>query len=278
MSYKTLLVHLDTSSRMQARLDIALRIARRFDAHLKGLFATFAPDPREFYAIAGSASWYETHRRMRDEQRGAAERIFRAELRRAGVEGEWIEASQDGEQAVVQHSRYADLVVLGQTDPDEPETFIADRFPETVVMASGRPVLVVPYAGHYDTVGSQALVAWDGSREAARAVHDAMPFLVGAERVTVLHINSPGAPSRAGTPVTDITMTLARHGANVDFREIANDIDETCGDALLSLAAGDGYDLLVMGAYGHARWKERVLGGTTRTIFESATLPVLMSH
>jgi len=278
MSYKTLLVHVDTSSRVQARLDIALRIARRFDAHLTGLFATFVPDPREFFVMAGSAAWFETHRKVLEEQRGAAERIFHAELRRAGVEGEWIAASQNGEQSVVRHSSYADLVILGQTDPDDPETYIADRFPETVVMASGRPVLVVPYAGRHDAVCSRALVAWDGSREAARAVHDAMPFLTRAERVTVLHVNTPGSPAPLATPVTDITLTLARHGVNVDFREMANDVDETCGDALLSLAAGDGYDLLVMGAYGHARWKERVLGGTTRTIFESATLPVLMSH
>ncbi|RQH05811.1 universal stress protein [Paraburkholderia dinghuensis] len=278
MSYKTLLVHLDTSNRVQARLEIALRLARRFDAHLTGLFATFVPDPREFRVMAGSASWFETHRKLREEQRGAAERIFRAELLRAGVEGDWIAASQDAEQSVITHSRYADLIIVGQSDPDDPETYVADRFPETVVLTSGRPVLVVPYAGRHEAVGSRALVAWNGSREASRAVHDAMPFLARAERVTVVRINTPGSPVPVRAPGTDITQTLARHGANVDIVEISNDIDETCGDALLSLAADEAYDLVVMGAYGHARWKEQVVGGVTRTMFDSATLPVLMSH
>ncbi|WP_233870409.1 universal stress protein [Paraburkholderia adhaesiva] len=278
MSYKTLLVHLDTSNRVQARLELALRLARRFDAHLTGLFATFVPDPREFRVMAGSASWFETHRKLREEQRGAAERIFRAELLRAGVEGEWIAASQNAEQSVITHSRYADLIIVGQSDPDDPETYVADRFPETVVLTSGRPVLVVPYAGRHEAVGSRALVAWNGSREASRAVHDAMPFLARAERVTVVRINTPSSPAPVRAPGTDIALTIARHGAHVDIVEISNDIDETCGDALLSLAADEAYDLVVMGAYGHARWKEQVVGGVTRTMFDSATLPVLMSH
>lgn len=278
MTYKTLLVHLDTSNRVQARLEIALRFARRFDAHLTGLFATFMPDPRGFHAMAGSASWFETQRKLHEEQRGATERIFRAELQRAGVKGEWIAASQSAEPSVVAHCRYADLVILGQDDPDDPQTYIADRFPESVVMASGRPVLMLPYAGHHEAVGSRVLVAWNGSRESARALYDAMPLLAGAQRVTVARINTPGSGAPMRAPGTDVTATLARHGVNASYAELRNDIDETSGDALLSFAAGEGYDLLVMGAYGHARWKERVLGGVTRTIVDSATVPVLMSH
>jgi nucleotide-binding universal stress UspA family protein len=278
MSYKTMLVHLDASDRAQARLEIALRLARQFDAHLSGVFATFTPDPREFYVMAGSATWFETHRRLREEQGAAIERQFRAELQRADVHGDWIAAVRYAERAVVAHGRYADLIIAGQTDPEDPETYIAEHFPETVVMESGSPVLLVPYAGHYEAIGSRVVVAWNGSREAARAVHDAMPFLARAERVTILRINTPGSPALVRAPGTDIALTLARHGVNVDFAEIANDIDETCGDALLFWADENGYDLVVMGAYGHARWKERVLGGTTRTMFESATLPVLMSH
>lgn len=278
MSYKTLLVHLDTSNRVQARLEIALRLARRFEAHLTGIFATFVPDPREFRVMAGSASWFENHRQLREEQRGAAERIFRAELLRAGVEGDWIAASQNAGESVVSHSRYADLVIVGQSDPDDPETYVSDSFPETVVLTAGRPVLVVPYVGRHETVGSRALVAWNGSREAARAVHDAMPFLARADQVTVVRINTPRSPAPGREPGADIALTLARHGATVDVIDICNDIDETAGDALLSLAADDSYDLVVMGAYGHARWKEQMVGGMTRTMFDSATLPVLMSH
>lgn len=146
MSYKTLLVHLDSSARSQTRLEIALRLAQRYGAHLTGLFAAFTPDPRAFYVMAGSAAWFESHRKLHEEQRGAIERLFHAELRRAGVEGEWIAASQHPEQSVIAHSRYADLVLIGQADPEDPETYIAEHFPENVVMASGRPVLLVPCA------------------------------------------------------------------------------------------------------------------------------------
>jgi len=278
MSYKTLLVHLDTSHRVQARLEIALRLARQFDAHLTGLFATFVPDPREFRVMAGSARWLEAHRKLREEQRGAIERVFRAELLRAGVPGDWISTEEHGEESVVAHSRCADLIIVGQSDPDDPETFIGDRFPETVVLTSGRPVLVVPYAGRFEAVGARALVAWNDSREAARAVHDAMPFLMRAERVTIVRINVPGESAPDREPGTDITVTLARHGVHADVIEIASDSDETSGDALLSLSAEEGYDLVVMGAYGHARWKQQIVGGVTRTMFDSATRPVLMSH
>lgn len=278
MSYKTLLVHLDTSARAQARLDLALRLARRSGAHVTGLFAAFLPDARDFYVMAGSAGYYDAHRKLLDEQRGAIERLFHAELQRANVAGEWIAATQYAEEAVLRHARYADLVIAGQTDPDDPATYVADRFPESLVMGAGRPVLMVPYAGHFESVGRHVLVAWDGGREAARAVQDALPLLVDAERVTVLCVSPPGAPPLVRAPGADIAVTLARHGVNVDFVELNHDLDETTGDALLSYAAETRYDLLVMGAYGHARWTELVLGGVTRTMFNSMTLPVLMAH
>lgn len=279
MTYKTLLVHLDTSACAQTRLGIALRLAQQYGAHVTGFFAAFAPDPRSFDVMAGSAAWFESHRKLREEQRGAIERLFHAELRRAGVEGDWIAvASPDAGQSAIDHSRYADLVLIGQADPDDPETYVAGHFPEDIVMTSGRPVLMVPYAGYHETLGTRVLVAWNGSRESARAVHDALPVLLRAQHVTVLQINSPDAPAPVRTPGTDITRTLARHGVNADFVEVTSDIDETCGDALLSWAAERSFDLAVMGAYGHARWREQVLGGATRTMFEAATLPVLMSH
>lgn len=278
MSYKTLLVHLDTSHRAQARLDAALRLARQFGAHLTGLFATFVPDPRAFYVLAGSSEYFETHRRSRDEQRGAIERLFRAELTRANVDGEWIAATGYPDEAVARAGRYADLVIAGQTDPDDPEAFIGERFPEDLVMSCGRPVLIVPYAGRCDPLGSRVLVAWDGSREAARAVHDALPLLAQAQQVTIAHVGTDAAPPAARMPAGHIAAALARHGVNANIAGLVRDVDEDAGATLLSYGADAGCDLLVMGAYGHARWQERVLGGVTRTLFESMTFPVLMSH
>ncbi|PXW25382.1 universal stress protein [Paraburkholderia caballeronis] len=278
MSYKTLLVHLDTSQRAQARLDVALRLARRFDAHLTGIFATFVPDPRSFYLMAGSADYFDSQRQTRDEQRAAIERLFHAELTRAGVEGQWLAPAEYANEAVIRASRGADLVIAGQADPEDPEAYLGDRFPEDLVMSSGRPVLVIPYAGRYDPLGDRVLIAWDGSREAARAVHDALPLLLFASRVSVVRVSTAGSPPKPQRPGLDIVDALARHGVAVDAAGIVSDADETAGNALLSYGADAGYDLVVMGAYGHARWQERMLGGVTRTMFESMTQPVLMSH
>lgn len=279
MSYKTIMVHMDTSARASARLSLALKLGRRFGAHLDGLFAAFEPNPREFYVMAGTADYYDTHRKLRREQRGAIERLFRAELLRAQVDGAWVAPEGDPVTAVMQRSRSADLVILGQTDRDDPESYIAEHFTETVLLGAGGPVLLVPYAGTFESVGERVLVGWNGSREATRAVHDAMPFIARAAHVTIVAASTTSTPAESQSSCTDLAAMLARHGATtVDITRFDRDATESTGDALLSYAADGGYDLLVTGAYGHARLQELVLGGATRSILATMTLPVLMSH
>lgn len=279
MSYKTIMVHMDTSARANARLSLALKLGRRFGAHLDGLFAAFEPHPREFYVMAGTADYYDTHRKLRREQRGAIERLFRAELARAQVDGAWVTPEGDPVTAVMQRSRSADLVILGQTDRDDPESYIAEHFPETVLLGAGGPVLLMPYTGSFESVGERVLVGWNGSREASRAVHDAMPFIARAGHVTIVAASTTFTPAESQASCTDLAAMLARHGATtVDITRFDRAATESTGDALLSYAADGGYDLLVMGAYGHARLQELVLGGATRSILATMTLPVLMSH
>ena len=279
MSYKTIMVHMDTSARANARLSLALKLGRRFGAHLDGLFAAFEPHPHEFYVMAGTADYYDTHRKLRREQRGAIERLFRAELARAQVDGAWVTPEGDPVTAVMQRSRSADLVILGQTDRDDPESYIAEHFPETVLMGAGGPVLLMPYTGSFESVGERVLVGWNGSREASRAVHDAMPFIARAGHVTIVAASTTFTPAESQASCTDLAAMLARHGATtVDITRFDSAATESTGDALLSYAADGGYDLLVMGAYGHARLQELVLGGATRSILATMTLPVLMSH
>lgn len=279
MSYKTIMVHMDTSARANARLSLALKLGRRFGAHLDGLFAAFEPHPHEFYVMAGTADYYDTHRKLRREQRGAIERLFRAELARAQVDGAWVTPEGDPVTAVMQRSRSADLVILGQTDRDDPESYIAEHFPETVLLGAGGPVLLMPYTGSFESVGERVLVGWNGSREASRAVHDAMPFIARAGHVTIVAASTTFTPAESQASCTDLAAMLARHGATtVDITRFDRAATESTGDALLSYAADGGYDLLVMGAYGHARLQELVLGGATRSILATMTLPVLMSH
>ncbi|MCG5076275.1 universal stress protein [Paraburkholderia tagetis] len=279
MTCKTLTVHLDTSARANARLALALKLARTWGAHLDGLFATFEPSPREFYVMAGTADYYDAHRKLRAEQRGAIERLFHAELARAQVEGAWFAGEGSPIAAVTQRSRTSDLTIVGQTDLDNAEAYVADHFAESVVMGAGGPVLVMPYTGYFETVGERVLIGWNGSREAARAVHDAIAFITRAAHVTIAATSSTFKSGASQTSCTDLAAMLARHGATtVDIARFDRGAPDTTGDALLSYAADGGFDLLVMGAYGHARLQELVLGGATRSVLLTMTLPVLMSH
>ncbi|MFC0397301.1 universal stress protein [Paraburkholderia rhizosphaerae] len=279
MSYRSLMVHLDNSEHAQQRLELALRIARQFDAQLIGLYVTFTPDSRAFFVMAGTADYYTEHMRRREQRRGALERLFQAECARAKVTGHFLCSNGHGNRAATQQARVADLVIAGQTDPNDPESFIDDHFAEHLVMAAGRPVLFVPYAGVFPDVGRRILIAWDGSREAARAAYDALPFLSRAKQSTVVTVH--GAASEAPgarIPGADIALALARHGADIDVLELEGWTDARVGDTLLTCAHEHGCDMIVMGAYGHARWQEAVMGGATRTVLQSMTVPVLMSR
>ncbi|MPW22571.1 universal stress protein [Paraburkholderia sp. CNPSo 3157] len=279
MSYKSILVHLDTSARAHPRLEMALQLAHQFRARLTGIFSTYIPAPHAFFVMAGTAEYYEEHERQRHERCAALERLFHAELARAKVKGQWIAANGYANDVVPPYTRLADLVILGQTNPSDPESFVSEQFVEHIVLSAGRPTLIVPAAGSFQKPGKHVLIAWDGSREATRAIHDAMPFLSLASNVTLLTINATRAePPRYRIPGADIALTVARHGVKVDVREMTADSDTAVGDVLLSQAAESGCDMIVMGAYAHSRVHEVVLGGATRTILKSMTVPVLLSH
>jgi len=145
-----------------------------------------------------------------------------------------------------------------------------------LALGVGRPVLIVPRYGTFETVGERVLVAWNGSREATRAVHDALPLLKLASSVTVLSID-PEHDTGDRIPGADIALHLARHGVAAEGMSTVG-LDISVGDLLLSRAADLGADLIVMGAYGHSRVRELVLGGATRHILQHMTVPVLMSH
>jgi nucleotide-binding universal stress UspA family protein len=191
---------------------------------------------------------------------------------------EWRAIAEGPEANPALHARYADLAILGQIDPDGNEMAAIRPRPERVALESGRPVLVVPYAGHFETMGRRVVVAWDASREATRAVNDAIPLLAAAETVTVLAIDPHQGPTGHGElPGADISLHLARHGVKATIeRTVSAGVPP--GEVLLSRAADLAADLLVMGAYGHSRARELLLGGVTRTILNSMTVPVLMSH
>lgn len=276
---KDFLVHLDATPGSATRLDFAADLAIRQSAHLVGLYVIDLPlSVLAGTELGGAVAVVEMIEQVHAAAVAAAvpvEASFRERLRRDDLSGEWrqVDGSLPGQLAL--HGRYADLVVLGQTDPQASD---GDAAIEGALFESGRPVLLLPRSGAPRRLGSRALVAWNARREAARAVHDALPLLAAMTEVTVLTIAPEAAAGSHGDqPGADIAAHLARHGLRVSVRSVpGTDVD--AGNLVLSEAANVGADLLVMGGYGHSRLREFVLGGVTRTILAHMTLPVLMSH
>jgi nucleotide-binding universal stress UspA family protein len=276
MGYKTILVHVDRSPRAATRIDIGRRVARRFDGHLVGLHAASATPMPGYMLAVGGASIADEQRKAALEEAAAAEQRF-AEI--AGRDGEisieWRSSRDDAAVVVPLHARYADLVILGQPAPSGAPG-VNREFAGRVLLTCGRPVLFVPFAGEFDTVGQRVLVSWNAGREATNAVTMALPMLKHASRVDVVTFNAK-SPAHGAVPGADVAVWLARHGVNVQVSE-ERVADSDIGAHLLSLASDLASDLLVMGGYGHSRLAEFVLGGVTRTVLESMTLPVLMAH
>lgn len=280
MSYKTILVHLDRGARRGERLEVAFRLTEKFHANLVGLFAlSTARIPSLALAEAGPIV-VEAEKRQRSEAARQAEQEFRTGLaRHGGLRGEWRASAQDALGVVRLHARYADLVVIGQALPSEGDSDgLLPGFADELVLTAGRPVLLVPYAGRFAGVGDRILVAWNAGREAARAVTDALPLLTRAMEVQVVAFDPErGGADHGEEPGADIGLYLTRHGVKVTVaRQVGAGLN--VGEQILSRAADISADLIVMGAYGHSRTRELILGGATRTLLESMTVPVLMSH
>ena len=187
MSYKDLLVVLDAEPTSRARPDLAAALAERFTAHLVGLYPLPTPQTPRHLGYYDPALLDPFFAELRQKALGAAVKVYEAFDRATALRGlsaEWREIPEGPDADPALHARYADLTILGQLDPDRAETELIRPRPEQVALASGRPVLIVPYAGHFATVGRRVLVAWNATREAARAVGDAMPLLTSAELVT----------------------------------------------------------------------------------------------
>jgi nucleotide-binding universal stress UspA family protein len=276
MSYKTILVHVDPGKRSSARVEAAIRLARQFDAHLVALHVLMPFEPPGYVAVEMGPAIIEAQRAVAANDMARTEAEFTKQVSAAGLRNvEWRTAIDDPVDAMTLHARYADLIVIGQRDASDDSHIPAD-FPERLVLAAGRPVLILPSVGNFATVGKRILIAWNPSREATRAVTDAIPFLQRADTVHVMAVN-PKAGEHGAVAGADIGLYLARHGVRVEVKtDHGAEID--VGNELLSRAADLDVDLIVMGGYGHSRLKEWVLGGATRTILESMTAPVLMSH
>jgi nucleotide-binding universal stress UspA family protein len=277
MAYRSILVHCDAGKASRSRLELAFRLGSEHGAHVAALFALdgFATPS---VTMPAHDEVRAAQRKIREELRATAYASYEAALRATGFErAEWRESAADALGQVALHARYADLTIIGQQESDS-TSGVDTRLQGELPLAAGRPVLVVPSIYRDAPVGRHALVAWNASREAARAVHDALPLLANSSHVHVLTLGPAGPGNGHGEdPGADIALFLARHGLKVTVhRDTAKGSDY--GNRLLSRAFDLSADLIVMGAWGHSRLRERVLGGVTRTLLESMTVPVLMAH
>ncbi len=274
---KDIVVNLSISKEGGPAGDYAVSVASAFEAHLTGI--AFVYDP--IVPVSGTgyipAEVIESQQADNEAAAKAAMDRFAAATDRAGLSAEPLTLTASLAGAGDQFGRIArrfDLAIVGQA---EPETSSVDEIiAETTLFESGRPMIMVPYIQKAPLKLDNVMVCWDGSRQAARAIGDAMPLLAKAGRVEIVIItNERGKQDEIEG--ADMGQHLARHGLKIDVHRIAGgNID--VADALLSHAADSSADFMVMGGYGHSRWREFVLGGVTHSIFRSMTIPALMSH
>jgi nucleotide-binding universal stress UspA family protein len=269
MPLKNIMVHLDHSPRCAARLELAVALAARHQARLVGVFGQLAASQR----VGMVATWPSAEY---TEAAGASKAAFVAAS--AGVEQTaWIDINRGGETEVLRQvtelARHADLVVLGQHE--EGKSPAPAALAEEVVLHSGRPVLIVPYAGSFAEIGKRPLFAWSNGREAARALNDALPLVQPNARANVLALSASADEAQAACD--EVVTHLSTHGVKADAETmLVSDIGIM--DMLLNKASDLGADLLVMGAQGHVSLPFASRGTGTSYILAHMTVPVLMSH
>lgn len=282
MSYpscKQVLVHLDPTRACGQRLAAARGLAQRLGASVTALYAATPAFVELPYAPELGPTLAGDLVALDERQREQAAKVFEETLRTPGPATQWSQTDAVPIAAVfARQALFADLLVLGQRDPGDHQArgSIPPDFVESVLAVSGRPALVLPYIGAKRPIGDTVAIAWKETREAARAVSAALPLLQRASRVHVLAWGA-GEEAPVGGTRLDLDGYLRMHGVQAAWHQGGPEPAQI-GELILSRAFDLGADLLVMGCYGHGRTREWVLGGASRTILKSMTLPVLMAH
>lgn len=276
-------VHLDAGKDCPHRLATALALAKRHDAELIGIYACHDLPAYYFDAPLMVDDLLSQMRDEQDKERDDAAAAFRAAADKAGVATSWRASVGMPAQETAAMARYSDLLVIGQENRLDLLAVSKFGFSEQVLMAAGRPVLVVPAAWRMDTlthpVGTHILYCWDGGRESARALADAAPLLRHAGHFTILTIDGNSLELKLrGATEADLAAYCASQGFPVIKWQAGTSKEIVVGACILNTASDHDADLIVMGAYGHSRLREWVMGGATATLLESMTVPVLFSH
>jgi nucleotide-binding universal stress UspA family protein len=283
MPIKTILAVLNSEAQAANLSKSALAVAKRFEAHLIGLHVVPNAFVYSTVPMEATGELIEAQRQASEATAGRIEMSFKAQAEGSGVPFEWRKAVAQFDipaNVAMRFGRIADLVIVSQ-----PETAVnmidGMAMTEEILLGLGRPVLVVPNGPALASIGKRILLAWNGSKESARATFDALPFLQAADSVRILSAQPPkrrwSGAQEAIAPATGLATVLERHGVRCALAQATAAAPEV-GNELLAQAKANDCDLIVMGGYGHWRINEIVFGGATRAVLDQAGLPVLMSH
>lgn len=277
MSLKNILLHVDDTRACTKRVEAAATLARAHDAHLTGLYVIPPPYAPAYAGLSVPLHLPEGREDDFEVRAAKAKTRFEDMFRTSDLRTEWRCEKGSLLTILSDQARYADMVVVGQEDPDKTENAPSEGL-DNLVFECGRPVMFIPCIGALETIGRRVLVAWNARKEAARAAYDSLPVLQAAEAVTVLSVNPKSGPQDHGEVTgADISLYLARHDIKAEAQSVETS-NRSVASLLLSRASEAGADLIVMGAYGHSRLRELVLGGTTRDLLRQMPVPVIMSH
>jgi len=272
---KTILVHLAHDDDCRRRVETAVGLAAAHGAHLVGIYTkSLHVTPPAIVGRGASALFLREMEASAAEQAQETSAAFRAATERAGITAEFVEQSGEAIDVLAASSCCADLLVVSQTPPETVEDVLAGSRPDQAALVAACPTLIVPHGTGTPETGRRVLIAWKRAREAARAVRDALPILRWAQTVTVLTVGSAAADEGASAK---LVAYLERHGIRATMRPDYGD-ESNVGAVVLAHARDLDADMIVMGAYGHSRLREMILGGATAHVLANTTVPVLMSH
>lgn len=279
MSYRTIVAYLEQPSSVSRIMETAMPLAETFGAHLTGTHV-FAGVP-----LAGTIGAQvppkiiDQYTEMMREDAKAIKQQFAKAAKGADLQTEWRDQEQTSPRAnllgaILEQTRCADMLVVGETDSEQR----VGELTADIILDSGRPVLIVPKDGKSGELSGRIVIGWDGSREATRAVFDALPLLKRAKTVDLVTVGkSDDVKNAVRAGGGEMASVLSRHGVKAEVVMVERG-DASAGGALLNYTSDQDGDLLVMGCYGHSRLRERLFGGATRHVLQNMIVPVLMSH
>ena len=273
MPYKTILVHLANDPDHMERLDCAIGLADRFGAHLTAIYiATPIGMPAQVTGRGASLGYLAAATETARERAVEVEAECRKCCQALNLSLEWLVDQGEHTEVLGRHAHFADLTVVSQ-HPHDFAHRIGSHFPDDVALTSGGPVLMLPRKHSGQIAAARPLVAWKSAAQATRAVRDALPFLRAADQTILLTVGG----KEGELPGTEISSMLHRHGVTVEIHNEDGD-DRHAGEIVVAQSKALGCDLVVMGAYGHSRLRELVLGSTTNFVLNHAEMPLLVAH